>query len=75
MITIPMTNPWVQSFIGLKKINHHENMLASMDLYTYGLSWLINVCCQVTAIEYSANSHDSQLHFGPINELICVSYA
>jgi hypothetical protein len=38
MITVPVINPWVQSFIGLKKISHHESLLASMDLYTHGLS-------------------------------------
>ena len=63
IITVPIANPWVQSFIGLKKISHHENLLASMSLYTHGLSWLVNVCCQVTTTEHAANNYDSQLHF------------
>ena len=59
MITVLVTNPWVQSFIGLKKISYHENLLASMDLYTHGLSQLINVCYQVTATKHAANNYDS----------------
>ena len=74
IITVPMANPWVQSFIGLKKISHHENLLVSMSLYTHELSSLINVCCQVTAVEHAANNYNSQLHFGPISELSCVSH-
>ena len=38
IIIVPVANPWVQSFIGLKKANHSDNLLASMSLYTYGLN-------------------------------------
>ena len=38
IIIVPVANPWVQSFFGLKKANHSDNLLASMSLYTYGLN-------------------------------------
>ena len=38
MITVQAANPWVQNFIGLKKICHHDNLLVSVSFYTFRLS-------------------------------------
>jgi hypothetical protein len=58
MITVQAANPWVQSFIGLRKICHHDNLLVLVGFYTFGLSWPKYVCCQVTAAGHAANSCD-----------------
>ena len=58
MIAIQAANQWVQSFIGLRKICHHDNLLVLIGFYTFGLSWLKYVCCQVTAAGHAANSCD-----------------
>jgi hypothetical protein len=73
MITVQAANPWVQSFIGLRKICHHDNLFVSVGFYTFGLSWLKYVCCQVTAAGHATNSCDFPGAFlVQISGLLCV---